>query len=235
MRNSLRSHIDKLLTQPSIEFPQDAMDYSHWDAGTVVGDFYLDLFLQNPEATALRHPFHIASQLFTSWQAHLEAIIPFASQSMMSAPWTLPDLVDRQVDDAALLNKLTNALVFLFREYVDVKTAMEDDAMICRDLLARLMKCQAERAIGFPQTCVLRLMQVFAANPFYDASEALLALFAPLARKHQDPSLVLDIIRIIFEVSLLSIYKDRKLYFLYIETLGETKTATVLCSATTRT
>ncbi|RHY94896.1 hypothetical protein DYB37_003278 [Aphanomyces astaci] len=201
-RGDLRSHVEYLVSQPNPSFPDDQMDYTHLDHGVVVGDFYLDLFLQNPEATSLRHPFHIASQLVAVWQQELANLIPLASQSMMSPPFSLPELVERGVDNAGLVNKLTNALVFIYREYVDVKATVEDDTTLCTDLMHVLVQCQTERAIGFPQTCVLRLMQVFATNHIFDTAEGLQALLMPLVRKHQDPILVLDIVRTILETHL---------------------------------
>ncbi|ETV87076.1 hypothetical protein, variant [Aphanomyces astaci] len=201
-RGDLRSHVEYLVSQPNPSFPDDQMDYTHLDHGVVVGDFYLDLFLQNPEATSLRHPFHIASQLVAVWQQELANLIPLASQSMMSPPFSLPELVERGVDNAGLVNKLTNALVFIYREYVDVKATVEDDTTLCTDLMHVLEQCQTERAIGFPQTCVLRLMQVFATNHTFDTAAGLQALLMPLVRKHQDPILVLDIIRTILETHL---------------------------------
>ncbi|RHY57231.1 hypothetical protein DYB38_012272 [Aphanomyces astaci] len=201
-RGDLRSHVEYLLSQPNPSFPDDQMDYTHLDHGVVVGDFYLDLFLQNPEATSLRHPFHIASQLVAVWQQELANLIPLASQSMMSPPFSLPELVERGVDSAGLVNKLTNALVFIYREYVDVKATVEDDTTLCTDLMHVLVQCQTERAIGFPQTCVLRLMQVFATNHTFDTAAGLQALLMPLVRKHQDPILVLDIVRTILETHL---------------------------------
>ncbi|RHY30323.1 hypothetical protein DYB32_004408 [Aphanomyces invadans] len=199
-RGDLRMHVDAVLSKPNPTFPDDRMDYSHLDNGLVVGDFYLDLFLQNPEATSLRHPCHIASQLVAVWQHELAQLMPLASQSMMSVPLTLPDLVDRHVENAGLVNKLTNALVFIYREYVDVKATTEDTSTLCKDLVGLLAQCQSERAIGFPQTCVLRLIQVFATNGAFNHPDCIQSLFAPLARKHQDPALVLDILRTIFEV-----------------------------------
>ncbi|ETW05761.1 hypothetical protein, variant [Aphanomyces invadans] len=198
-RGDLRMHVDAVLSKPNPTFPDDRMDYSHLDNGLVVGDFYLDLFLQNPEATSLRHPCHIASQLVAVWQHELAQLMPLASQSMMSVPLTLPDLVDRHVENAGLVNKLTNALVFIYREYVDVKATTEDTTTLCKDLVGLLAQCQSERAIGFPQTCVLRLIQVFATNGAFNHPDCIQSLFAPLARKHQDPALVLDILRTIFE------------------------------------
>ncbi|RHY44865.1 hypothetical protein DYB34_011149 [Aphanomyces astaci] len=194
--------IQTLVDDPDEFDDEFEMDYTHLDHGVVVGDFYLDLFLQNPEATSLRHPFHIASQLVAVWQQELANLIPLASQSMMSPPFSLPELVERGVDSAGLVNKLTNALVFIYREYVDVKATVEDDTTLCTDLMHVLVQCQTERAIGFPQTCVLRLMQVFATNHIFDTAEGLQALLMPLVRKHQDPILVLDIVRTILETHL---------------------------------
>ncbi|KAH9101504.1 hypothetical protein AeMF1_021778 [Aphanomyces euteiches] len=198
IRSAVRMHLDEVLSKAEPTFPEDQMDFSAWDSGTTVGDLYLDLFLQNPEATRLRHPDHIVNQLLMVWRQEMASIIPLAAQSMIDAPYTLPYLVEQQIGNAALLNKLTNALVFIWREYVDVKASMEENGL-CEELLNVLKHCQAERAIGFPQTCVLRLIQIFASNNHFDSTDCLHSLFAPLARKHQDPTLVLDITRTIIE------------------------------------
>ncbi|CAK4326232.1 unnamed protein product, partial [Aphanomyces euteiches] len=198
IRSAVRMHLDEVLSKADPTFPEDQMDFSAWDSGTIVGDLYLDLFLQNPEATRLRHPDHIVNQLLMVWRQEMASIIPLAAQSMIDAPYTLPYLVEQQIGNAALLNKLTNALVFIWREYVDVKASMEENGL-CEELLNVLKHCQAERAIGFPQTCVLRLIQIFASNNHFDSTDCLHSLFAPLARKHQDPTLVLDITRTIIE------------------------------------
>jgi hypothetical protein len=92
------------------------MDFRPWYNGTVVGHFHLDLFLQNPENSRLRYPRLIASQLFHDWHVQLTTLIPLASQSMISPPLTLPQLVqDRKIENASLINKLTNALVYILR------------------------------------------------------------------------------------------------------------------------
>ncbi|EQC40559.1 hypothetical protein SDRG_02447 [Saprolegnia diclina VS20] len=208
MRRALRGHMDEVLTRIEgttdvhdkfLSFPADGMDFNAWDHGTIVGDLYLDLFLQNPEASTLRFPVHVASQLHNVWRNQLQQIIPKAAQSMMDAPYTLPDLVDRGVEFAGLFNKLTNALVFILREYSDAKAHLEDEEHMAQNLLDVLAQCQTERAVGFPQTCVLRLMAVFANSPLFESPECLRSLFAPIQRKHQDPTLILEILRVIVE------------------------------------
>ncbi|CAK4698271.1 unnamed protein product, partial [Aphanomyces euteiches] len=116
IRSAVRMHLDEVLSKAEPTFPEDQMDFSAWDSGTIVGDLYLDLFLQNPEATRLRHPDHIVNQLLMVWRQEMASIIPLAAQSMIDAPYTLPYLVEQQIGNAALLNKLTNALVFIWRD-----------------------------------------------------------------------------------------------------------------------